>query len=116
MSIYISILKNLSDQNIKNQLWNSAISNLYDLKSDNSELQQIMAVTSLLNQVQLQKPQLDYKIKQLDSLMEELSSELFSKEQNSNDQIQIDEIQHSLLQNIITQALILHIGMIFTIN
>ncbi|CAO3634154.1 unnamed protein product [Cunninghamella blakesleeana] len=117
MFVYISLLKYISDQNIKNQIWNNIISNVYDLKSDNDNgLQQIMAITSLLNQLQLQKPQLDYKIKQLDTLMEDLTTELFLKKQTPNDQMEINEIQHSLLQNIIIQALNLHIDQSFLSN
>ncbi|KAI9307130.1 hypothetical protein BJ944DRAFT_247631 [Cunninghamella echinulata] len=109
MSVYVSIVNNLSDQSVKNQLWENIIICLYELESCNNELQQIMTITSLLNQIQLQKPHLDFKTKHLNLLMEKLTSDLFLKNPTSNNEIQIDEIRQSLLQNVLIQALTLHI-------
>ncbi|CAO3592382.1 unnamed protein product [Absidia cylindrospora] len=110
VSVYVTVLSNLSDQAIMEKWWQDILTHVYEMQPADGNVRQMAVLASLLEQIELQKPKMNYQTKTLDDLIQQLAKDILTfspahEQGNSQD----DQFNRSLLEKVFVRIISLHL-------
>ncbi|KAI8085215.1 uncharacterized protein BX664DRAFT_338835 [Halteromyces radiatus] len=107
VSTFVSLISNVADESMMKELWNSITGYLVTLNSKDGTLRQINGLASLLDEIYIQKPQINYQSENLDILVKQVSSDILTSSpvlvQNQNEQDAT--LQRTIMEKVFVQSL-----------
>ncbi|KAI8341835.1 hypothetical protein BC941DRAFT_466733 [Chlamydoabsidia padenii] len=110
VSVYVTMLSSLPDQTTREKWWQNVVTHLYELIAKEQDLQKMTVLASLLEQIELRNPEMNYYVKDLDNLIQQLSTAVLDH-CPAVDMDKPQDLQHNqtLLGNVLTRIISLNL-------